>query len=237
MDFAEFFKELALGLKEIDLRVNNEQGKKFFEYTNLLLEWNKKINLTAITEIKDIILKHYIDSLTISNLIKNNSTVIDVGTGAGFPGIPLAIFRNDLNITLVDSLNKRIMFLEEVKKKLELNNVKIIHSRAEDLGKDKNYREKYDISVSRAVAPLRVLIEYLIPFVKVGGQSLCMKGPNIEEEKRDSKKALLELNSTIVKIENIKLKDMDRRIIIINKNNKTNNNYPRKAGTPSKNPL
>ena len=210
MDFAEFFKELALGLKEIDLRVNNEQGKKFFEYTNLLLEWNKKINLTAITEIKDIILKHYIDSLTISNLIKNNSTVIDVGTGAGFPGIPLAIFRNDLNITLVDSLNKRIMFLEEVKKKLELNNVKIIHSRAEDLGKDKNYREKYDISVSRAVAPLRVLIEYLIPFVKVGGQSLCMKGPNIEEEKRDSKKALLELNSTIVKIENIKLKDIDR---------------------------
>ena len=237
MEFNEFYKELNFGLEEINLSVSTEQGKKFYEYTNLLLEWNKKINLTSITNVKDIIVKHYIDSLTVSSLIKDNSKIIDVGTGAGFPGIPLAIFRKDLNITLIDSLNKRIMFLEEIKNKLELSNVKIVHSRAEDLGKDKNYREQYDISVSRAVALLKVLIEYLVPFVKVGGQVLCMKGPNVEGEQIEAKNALEELGSSIQEVKNIKIKDMERKILIINKNSKTDNKYPRKAGTPSKQPL
>ena len=164
--------------------------------------------------------------------------MIDVGTGAGFPGIPLAIVKEKNNIILLDSLNKRIKFLEEVKEKLKLENIKTVHGRAEELGKNKKERESYEIATSRAVAPLNILLEYLLPLVKVGGKAICMKGSNIEEIE-NSKKALEILGGKIEKIEEITLpnSDIKRNIIIVKKVNKTPAKYPRKAGTPSKEPL
>ena len=155
---------------------------------NLLLEWNEKINLTAITEPKEVILKHFIDSATIIKYIEDNMKVVDVGTGAGFPGIPLNIMNSKANYVLVDSLNKRINFLNEVINNLQLNNINTVHSRIEDFGKDN--KESFDIATSRAVASLNILLEYLLPLVKVGGICICMKGSNVKEEIGNSKKAL-----------------------------------------------
>ena len=174
-------EEFKVEFKNRNNMVTDEQVEKFYNYMDLLLEWNEKINLTAITQPEEVIEKHFIDSLTILDQINNEDNVIDVGTGAGFPGIPLAICSN-AKFTLVDSLNKRINFLSEVKEKIDLKNVELEHGRAEDLAKDKKYREKFDVAVSRAVAPMNVLIEYLLPYVKVGGKIICMKGPKAEEE-------------------------------------------------------
>ena len=169
----------------------------------------------------------------------NNSKIIDVGTGAGFPGLPLKIVNDTLNLTLVDSLNKRINFLNEVKNKLGLKNVETIHGRAEDVGIDNKYREKYDFAVSRAVAELRILVEYLLPLVKVGGKVIAMKGPNVDEEVENAKKAIKLLGGEIEKIESFKLGDTDneRTVIIIKKIKNTELKYPRKAGIPKKSPL
>ena len=219
--------------------LNVSQKNKFNKYLELLQEWNNKINLTAITEKEEIELKHFYDSLTISKYIKSGSSLIDVGTGAGFPGIPLKIKDESIELTLLDSLNKRLIFLEEVEKELELKNVVNIHGRAEDYGKDKKYREKYDYATSRAVARLSVLVEYLLPFVKVGGYCICMKGPNIEEEIKDAEKAIRVLGGEIEKIDNFKLEndDNERNIIIIKKVKNTPKQYPRKAGIPTKEPI
>lgn len=235
-ELQEYFKKLA---KDINVEINDEEINEFSLYMDLLLEWNEKINLTAITEKNEIILKHFIDSLTIYKYIKENDKIADVGTGAGFPGIPLAIMKNKNEVILVDSLNKRINFLNEVIKKIELENVIAIHSRAEDLGKDKKYREKFDIVTSRAVANLTVLVEYLLPLVDVGGYCICMKGPNIEEELNQSKFAIRTLGGKIEKVEKIILPDSDfeRNIVIIKKEQYTDKRYPRKAGMPLKNPL
>lgn len=219
--------------------LNVSQKNSFDRYLELLQEWNNKINLTAITEKEEIELKHFYDSLTISEYIKSGSSLIDVGTGAGFPGIPLKIKDESIKLTLLDSLNKRLIFLEEVEKELELKNVVNIHGRAEDYGKDKKYREKYDYATSRAVARLSVLVEYLLPFVKVGGYCICMKGPNIEEEIKDAEKAIRVLGGEIEKIDNFKLEndDNERNIIIIKKVKNTPKQYPRKAGIPTKEPI
>ena len=181
---------------------------------------------------------HFIDSLTVQKYMKDGYNIIDIGTGAGFPGIPLAITTN-ATFTLVDSLNKRINFLKEVINKLELNNIKVIHSRAEDLGQNLECREKYDIAISRAVAPINVLSEYLIPFVKVGGKTIFMKGPNIEEEAKDIEKIAKILGGEYLNTEKLSLEngEITRNIVIIGKVSKTNKQYPRKAGTPSKNPI
>ena len=221
------------------MNINENQAKLFNEYMELLLEWNEKINLTAITQKDEIILKHFIDSLTILKYIQKNQIVIDVGTGAGFPGIPLKIVNSDLNITLLDSLNKRINFLNEVIDKLKLTKIEAVHGRAEDLGRDKKYRESFDVATSRAVANLSTLLEYLMPFVKVGGICICMKGPNIEKELEEAKKAIAELGGKLEKVDKIYLpnSDIERNIIIIRKVNKTKNMYPRKAGTPAKSPI
>lgn len=236
MGFNEKFLEK---LNKIQLNVNDEVLNKFWAYMTNLLEWNEKINLTAITEEDDIILKHFIDSLTILEYIPEKSNVIDVGTGAGFPGIPLKIVREDINMTLMDSLNKRITFLNEIINKLGLKKINAIHSRAEELAKMPEHREKYDIAVSRAVANLSTLSEYMIPFVKVGGKCICMKGSNIEEELKTAKNAIKELGGEIEKVINFKLPDSDneRNIIIIKKVRNTKSKYPRKAGMPSKEPL
>lgn len=239
MDYKEFSEKLIDNGKKINININDEQAQKYYNYMNLLIEWNEKINLTAITNPDEIIIKHFIDSITIDKYIEKNNKIIDVGTGAGFPGIPLSILRDDLGITLMDSLNKRIKFLDEVRELNHLNNISTIHGRAEELGKNKNFREKYDIATSRAVAPLNVLLEYMLPFVKVGGYCICMKGSNVEEEIANSKNALSKLKGKIEKIETFKLPDTEygRNIIIIKKIENTPSKYPRKPGTPAKEPL
>ena len=236
MEKEEFFNEMQ---KKLTIKLSVEQLEKFYSYMSLLLEWNEKMNLTAITEPNEIILKHFVDSLTILNEINNNSKVVDVGTGAGFPGIPLSIANESLKITLVDSLNKRLIFLQEVIEKLELKNVEIMHSRAEDFGQNKKYRENFDFATSRAVANLSTLSEYLIPLVKINGKCICMKASDVEEEINQAKNAINVLGGTIEKIEEFKLPESDigRTIIIINKQKQTPNKYPRKAGTPSKEPI
>lgn len=236
MEKEVFFEEMQ---KKLDTKLNVEQLEKFYKYMGLLIEWNEKMNLTAITEPNEIILKHFIDSLTILNEISDNSKVVDVGTGAGFPGIPLSIANESLKITLVDSLNKRLIFLQEVIEKLELKNVEIIHSRAEDFGQNKKYRENFDFATSRAVANLSTLSEYLIPLVKINGKCICMKASDVEEEINQAKNAINVLGGTIEKIEEFKLPESDigRTIIIINKQKNTPAKYPRKAGTPSKEPI
>ena len=239
MEYVEFSQKLIETGNRINVKIEEYQAEKFYEYMKLLIEWNEKINLTAITEPNDIILKHFIDSATIEQYIKPSSNVIDIGTGAGFPGIPLSILREDLNITLMDSLNKRIKFLDEVIKEIKLKSTDTIHSRAEELGRDKQYRAKFDIATSRAVASLNVLLEYMIPFVKVGGYCICMKGSNIEEEVENSKKAMKLLNCKVEKIVKFDLPGTDygRNIVIVKKIGETPNKFPRKPGTPAKEPI
>lgn len=239
MEFNSFKEEMNIKLEALGLKLKDEQNKQLFDYMNLLIEKNKVMNLTGITEPKEIILKHFIDSLTTLQYINENDTVIDIGTGAGFPGIPLKIAKNSIEITLLDSLNKRINFLNEVIEKNNLNKIKTIHGRAEDFGQNSEYRENFDVAVSRAVAPLNILLEYMIPFVKIGGKCICMKGSNCDEEIENAKNAIAILGGKIEKIEKFNLPNSDnnRTIIIIKKVQKTGRQYPRKAGLPNKNPL
>ena len=234
-----FIKEIILKLNEININIDEKTGESFYKYTKLLLEWNEKINLTAITDMNDIILKHYVDSLTINKYIEEGKEIIDIGTGAGFPGIPLKILNPNNKFILVDSLNKRINFLEEVKKEINLNKIEMVHARVEDLAKNEQYRENVDIAVSRAVANLSTLLEYMLPFVKEKGLCICMKGPNINEELEDAKKAIDVLGGKIETIKNIRLpdSDMERNIVVLRKIKNTPNKYPRKAGTPAKQPI
>lgn len=239
MEKIEFIEKIKKQAQKIGVNITDEQAEKFYSYTNMLLEWNEKINLTAITELDEIIQKHFIDSLTISKYLKENDSIIDVGTGAGFPGIPLKIVRDDISVTLLDALNKRINFLNEVIEQNKLTNIKTIHARAEEAGKNKNLRESFDIATSRAVAPLNVLVEYLLPLVKIGGKCICMKGSNTKEEIENSRKAINILGGKIERIEELELPDSDikRTIIVIKKEKNTPSKYPRKAGTPSKMPI
>ena len=241
MNFTEFKNELNLDLGKLNIFLEEEQINQFYKYMNILIEWNKNINLTAITDPKEVILKHFIDSIyVLKNIeISSNSSVIDIGTGAGFPGIPLKIVRKDLNVTLLDSLNKRIMFLDNVINNLGLKDISAIHGRAEEMGKNKKYREMFDYAISRAVANLTVLSEYMIPFVKLGGKSICMKGGNIKEELEKSQKALGILGGNLIHVEEFNLLDTDikRSLIIIEKCKITPIKYPRKPGTPVKEPL
>ena len=226
-------------LKEFNIEINEEQIKSFEKYMNLLLEWNEKINLTAITQPDEVKLKHFVDSLTVLKYINDDDKVIDIGTGAGFPGIPLKIMNENTKITLLDSLNKRINFLNIVIETLNLRNIQAIHGRAEEIARNKLYREKYDVAVSRAVANLSTLTEYMLPFVKVGGKCICMKGANVNEELERAQNAIKELGGEIERVDNFHLSDNDneRNIIVIKKIKETNPKYPRKAGTPSKEPL
>lgn len=239
MEQKEFMKELDNKAKKMQIILTEKQLQDFYTYKRLLIEWNERVNLTAITDDQDIILKHFIDSLTVYNLIKENMTILDIGTGAGFPGIPLKIVKDKTNFVLMDSLNKRINFLNEVIKGLQLEKIQAIHGRAEEKAKEKAFREKFDITVSRAVASLNVLLEYMLPFTKVGGYCICMKSSTIDQELKEAEKALEILGGKIEKIEEIKLPNSDiiRKNVIIQKIKQTPNQYPRKAGTPSKNPI
>ena len=240
MEYIEFKNRLQESFQTQKIDVSEKQCKKFFEYMKLLIEWNEKINLTAIVEPGQVITKHFLDSLTILNCIgTKQQKIIDVGTGAGFPGIPIKIMDDLSEITLIDSLNKRINFLQEVINKNNLKNIRAIHGRAEDFGQDKLYREKYDVCVARAVAPMNILVEYLLPFARVNGICICMKGANIEEELEEAKKAINLLGGKIEKVESFGLSGSEdrRNIIIIRKISKTPEQYPRKAGTAKKYPI
>lgn len=239
MKIEEFKKIMIEYGQKLKIEFSEEQLNQFYEYMNLLLEWNEKINLTAITDHKEIVLKHFIDSLTINKYLKENASLADVGTGAGFPGIPLKILRPDLTITLVDSLNKRINFLNDVIVKLNLKNIVTVHSRVEDFGKNKIYREKFDFVTARAVANLSVLSEYLLPICKIGGQCICMKGNNVEDELVSSKNAVSVLGGKVLCVDEFVLPDSDisRSVVVLDKVKNTPARFPRKAGLPAKEPL
>ncbi|HIW22029.1 MAG TPA: 16S rRNA (guanine(527)-N(7))-methyltransferase RsmG [Candidatus Dorea intestinavium] len=228
-------------VEKLNVEFTAEMGKKFQDYYELLITWNEKINLTAITQYDEVITKHFIDSLAVADIIEMNKvkSVIDIGTGAGFPGIPLKIVYPHLKVALLDSLNKRINFLNEVITDLELDHVLTIHGRAEDFGVDKNYRERYDLCVSRAVANLSTLSEYSLPFIKVGGIFAPYKAGDINEEMANSEKAIKILGGKVKKIRYFELPDTDikRSIPVIEKIRKTEKKYPRKAPLPGKKPL
>ncbi|MBP3284883.1 MAG: 16S rRNA (guanine(527)-N(7))-methyltransferase RsmG [Clostridia bacterium] len=203
--------------------------EQFEKYQELLLEWNEKINLTAITEEEEILNKHFIDSLTCATYIKENDSVIDIGSGAGFPGIPIKIVRKNVKMTLLDSLNKRIVYLKDVIEKLGLMDIETIHGRAEEFGRNAAYREKYDVVTARAVANLKVLSEYCLPFIKVGGRFVCMKGSEYQEEVAEAKAHIKLLGCEIREMKEIVLPDTDIKhsIIVMEKVKNTDKKYPR----------
>lgn len=238
MIFAETLKKAA---DQYGCSLTDEQIKAYTIYYELLVDWNERMNLTAITEPQQVAIKHMIDSLSCwqEDIFKKGASVIDVGTGAGFPGLPLKIFRSDIDLTLLDSLKKRVNFLQHVVDALQLENATVIHSRAEEGARNKLYREHFDVAVSRAVARLPVLCEYCLPFVKVGGYFVALKGMQYKEEEEEAKKAVFLLGGKIERVIPIKLPGIDdsRAVIYIKKVQKTPSQYPRKAGTPEKNPL
>lgn len=234
-------KRLREGLALWKMEIEEEQEKDFEVYKNLLIEYNKVMNLTNITQEDEIDTKHFLDSLSCLYAydIPFGSKIIDVGTGAGFPSLPMKIMRRDIELTLLDSLNKRVGFLKKVGESLSLEKIEYIHSRAEDLARDPMYRESYDFAVSRAVANLSTLLEYTIPFLKKGGILLCQKGPQAGEEIERAKSALKLLGAKVIEKIEIPLKgtDLSHNVIVIQKLQTTAKTYPRKAGKPSKEPL
>lgn len=228
-------------LNVLGVTLNDTQLKQFDQYYELLVEWNKVMNLTAITEYEEVVVKHFVDSLSLVKAIdiEKVHTVIDIGTGAGFPGIPLKIAFPHLKITLLDSLNKRINFLNEVIDKLGLEEISTIHGRAEDFARKLEYREQFDLCVSRAVANLSTLSEYCLPYVKVGGVFLPYKSGEIDQEVDEAATALKVLGGKMKKVEKFQLPDSDisRSFVVIAKTKNTGKKFPRKAGLPSKEPI
>lgn len=238
----KFINRMVEELKEIQVSLSDKQMEQFYRYYEMMVDWNDRVNLTAITEMGEVVTKHFVDSLALNKVItdmdKETYEIIDVGTGAGFPGIPLKIVYPNLRVTLLDSLNKRVKFLDEVINTLELETITAVHGRAEDMGHDHVSRETYDICVSRAVANLATLSEYCLPFVKPGGYFVSYKSGKIEEELNAGKSAIKKLSGEVEGLITFKLPNADERSLIkIKKVNKLNNKYPRQAGMPSKLPL
>lgn len=233
--------QFYFGLEKLNIKLSEDQVGQFLTFYEMLIEKNKVMNLTTITEFQDVVQKHFIDSLSICLKVdlNQNIQILDLGTGAGFPGIPLKIAFPELNIVLIDSLNKRIIFLQEVISKLQLKKITAVHGRAEELARKPQYREKFDYCVSRAVAHLSSLSEYCIPFVKQGGMFISYKAGEIDEEVFQAKKAMHVLGGSIVNIDKFSLPgtDLSRTLIFIKKEQRTPKSYPRKAGTPARNPI
>lgn len=219
-----------------EIFLTEEEIDKLYLYMKNLNEWNEKINLTAIKEEQDIVVKHFLDSIIIQDKIKGTK-ILDIGSGAGFPGIPLKIFNNSLDVTLIDAVNKKVIFMKDTIERLKLKKIIALHGRVEDYGHEKKYRESFDTVVSRAVANMSTLVEYMLPFVKVGGICLCMKGPDSEEEINVAKNAIKKLGGQIEEVINYKVEDNERCLVIISKIKNTEQTYPRKQGKPLKNPI
>lgn len=237
----EYYDILKQASDNESLDFTEDKYDKFIRYKELIKEWNEKVNLTAITEDSEIIKKHFIDSIKVFKFqeLKNAKKVIDIGTGGGFPGIPMKIINPSSKVVLLDSLNKRINFLNEVIKELKLNDIETIHGRAEDFAQENKYRERFDVAVSRAVANLTVLTEFCLPFVKIGGCFVAMKGPAIDEEMKEAKNAIKILGGEVEEILKVDIEgsDLNHNLVIIRKLKETPKKYPRKAGMVTKNPL
>lgn len=229
------------GCSLMGIEIDNKKVSQFQRYLSLLLEWNEKFNLTAITDPKEVIIQHFLDAISILELdfMKDGLAILDMGTGAGFPGVPIKIMLPKTKLILVDSVNKKTVFLKELVKELNLDMVEIIHARAEDLGREPTRRETYDVVVSRAVAELKVLLEYCLPFVRVNGCFVSYKGPGATDEVDNSKKAIKLLGGKEAVIEQVSVPYSDRThmLVITKKVLKTPKEYPRKAGKPKKLPL
>lgn len=237
----EFYDLLSSAINDIGLNFDEGKYNQFIKYKDLLKDWNEKVNLTAITEDLEIIKKHFIDSIKIFKFepLKNLNRVIDVGTGGGFPGIPMKIVRPDMQMVLLDSLKKRINVLDDILNNIGINDVETIHGRAEDFGAQNSYREKFDAAVSRAVANLAVLCELCLPYVRVGGYFVALKGPSVDSEAAEAKRAIKELGGKLEEIIQIQIEgsDLEHNLVIIKKVKSTPKQYPRKAGIVSKKPL
>lgn len=232
---------LKKGIEDLGLKCSDETIDKFSKYREILVEWNQKMNLTGIEEEKEVYVKHFLDSVAAvkKGYIKDGMSIIDVGTGAGFPGLPLRICLENSKVTLLDSLNKRINFLSEVCTNINIDDIELIHGRAEDFGKDEKYREQYDIATARAVAGLPILMEFCVPFIKVGGYFVCLKGPNADTELEESRKAMEVLGLEFVEKIDVELPEIELKhnIVVFKKVNSTPAKYPRKAGKPVKTPI
>ena len=236
-----FYDLMSKSAEDVGLQLTSEQYEKFIIYMRLLQEWNEKINLTAIVEDEEVIKKHFIDSIKAfkRDEFKTAKTLIDVGTGAGFTGLPIAIMKDDINVTLLDSLNKRINFLNTVINKLGLSNVTTIHSRAEDGARNIKLRENFDIVTSRAVANMSVLSEFCLPYVKINGNFIALKGPSVDQEIKESIGAIKILGGELVDIceVNIEGTELRHNLVVVKKIKECSKKYPRKAGSITKNPL
>ena len=232
---------LRQGIEDFGIEASDKMLADFQKYKEILVEWNQKMNLTGIEDEKEVFIKHFLDSVSAvtKGYIKNGMSLIDVGTGAGFPGMPLRICLPELKVTLLDSLNKRINFLQEVANQLDIDDIEFIHGRAEDFGKSEEYREKFDVATARAVAGLPILMEFCVPFVKVGGYFICLKGPNANLELEESKAAMDTLGIEFIEKIDIKLPDLElnHNILVFKKVKNTPSKYPRKAGKVTKNPI
>ena len=237
----EALNPLKKSFEAMNIENSQELIEKFRIYMEGVLEWNEKVNLTTITDPDEFVIKHFIDSIICANYPEyiNAVKIIDVGTGAGFPGIPLSIISPEKEFILMDSLNKRLKIIDELCQRADIKNVVTLHARAEELAKNKAYRERYDLCVSRAVANMAVLAEYCLPFIKVGGFLMAYKGPEAENEVREAEHALSLLGGRAEEIRNGNLKEfgIDHKVVVIKKVSNTPSKYPRKPGTPTKEPL
>ncbi|MCR5186734.1 MAG: 16S rRNA (guanine(527)-N(7))-methyltransferase RsmG [Clostridia bacterium] len=241
MEKIECINYLKDELNKIGITIDENKSELLYLYMEQLLEWNTKINLTAIRNRDEFIVKHLVDSLSITKYLDYNEdsriSIIDVGTGGGFPGIPLKLYYHNSKVTLLDSINKKLNVIKDISEKIKINNLEFVHGRAEEIGHKNQYREKYDIVVSRAVANLTTLVEYLIPLCKLNEKIVCMKGPGAEEELQRAQKAITLLGGQVEKVIDFKIGNENRWLIIIKKIKKTPSQYPREIGIPLKKPI
>lgn len=236
MEKEVFISKAKMLFEKYEIEYNENVLNKFYLYMKNLLEWNQVMNLTAIKDEEEIIIKHFLDSAIIIKYIVGKRGV-DVGSGAGFPGIPLKIINDNYEMLLVDSVNKKVNFMNDTISKLDINNIKAVHNRAEEIGQDKVMRESFDFAVSRAVANMATLVEYLLPLVKVGGKVYCLKGPNLEEELNEATAAIEKLGGKLEEVKTYNVENNERTLVIISKTKNTEQTYPRKMGKPLKEPI